>query len=169
MLTDKKSLDLINKAHPAIREALKLAMEECCLKTPKGVHPTFTETIRSYERSDALYNQPFDGKDNDGDGKIDEADEKVTNAKGGSSWHNFGLAADFVLIINGKTSWIVDKNWLLCISIFEKYGFKSGIHFKSMKGGDAPHIEKTFGLSLSTARIRYANKDFIAGTNFIRI
>lgn len=167
MLTDKKSLELIQLAHPTIREALTLALEECCLKTPKGVHPTLTETIRSYERSDALYNQPFDGKDNDGDGKIDEADEKVTNAKGGSSWHNFGLAADFVLLVNGKMSWVVDKNWLLCIEIFKKHGFKSGNDFKSLK--DAPHVEKTFGLSLSVARLRYANKDFIKGTKFIRI
>lgn len=50
---------------------------------------------RSWEKQDELYAQPHDGKDNDGDGRIDEADEKVTNAQGGESDHNLGIAVDF--------------------------------------------------------------------------
>jgi hypothetical protein len=54
-----------------------------------------------------LYAQPTDGKDNDGDGRIDESDEKVTNAKGGQSAHNFGLAAD---LAPEKSKGIIDWN-----------------------------------------------------------
>jgi len=37
-----------------------------------------TCTHRTPAEQRALYNQPTDGKDNDGDGRIDESDERVT-------------------------------------------------------------------------------------------
>lgn len=56
---------------------------------PTLPQPFLTCTYRSNAEQTALYNQPFDKKDNDGDGKIDERNEKVTNAKAGQSPHNY--------------------------------------------------------------------------------
>jgi len=68
---------------------------------------------RANEKQNELYNQPTDGKDNDGDGMIDEKDEFVTRAKGGQSPHNFFCAVDcWVLKADDKTiNWnnITDK------------------------------------------------------------
>ena len=31
--------------------------------------------------------------------------KKVTNARGGYCWHNFGLAGDYAFVISGKVTW----------------------------------------------------------------
>lgn len=67
-----------------------------------GITVKVTSGTRTYAEQTALYNQPRDGKDNDGDGRIDEVDEKVTNAPAGFSNHNFGLAFDVTVFSDGK-------------------------------------------------------------------
>lgn len=142
---EQTSIKRLNALHPKIRQKALDAYAEAVRITPVGVHPFITETMRSFERSDALYNQPWDGKDNDGDGKIDEADEKVTNAKGGQSYHNFALAIDFVNQVNGAAKWVVDDNWMKVVKVFKKYGFDWGGDWQNFK--DYPHFEMTFGYS----------------------
>jgi len=129
---ETKSIERLNQLHPAIRQKALDAYAEAVAKTPQGVHPLITQTLRTFAESDALYAQGRTKK-----GSI------VTNASAGQSYHNYGLALDFCLVIDGKTSWVIDKNWLLVISIFKKHGFVSGNDFKSIK--DAPHFEMTFG------------------------
>lgn len=140
---ETKSIDRINKLHPKIRDKALAAYQEAVEVTPKGVHPFVVEGCRSFQRSTDLYNQPWDGKDNDGDKKIDEADEKVSNSKAGQSYHNYGLALDFMLQINNKDSWNVDKNWILVANVFKKHGFDWGGDWKSFK--DYPHVEMRLG------------------------
>jgi peptidoglycan L-alanyl-D-glutamate endopeptidase CwlK len=146
---ETKSLERLMQLHPAIRQDAIDAYNEAVRKTPKGVHPFITETLRSFERSDALFKQPHDGKDNDGDGKIDEADEHVTNAPGGSSYHNYGLALDFVILVNDKQQWVEDKNWMIVVDCFKKRGFTWGGDWTG-KFRDAPHLEKRFGYNWRT-------------------
>lgn len=50
---------------------------------------------RTFAEQDQIFKQAKDGIDNDLDGKVDEADEKVTKARAGYSNHNFGIAGDF--------------------------------------------------------------------------
>lgn len=144
---EQTSINRLNTLHPKIREIALKAYKEAVAKTPAGVHPFIDEGLRSFTRSTALYNQPHDHLDNDGDGRIDEADEKVTNAPGGSSLHNYGLAFDFHLQVNGKDVWPdnfrADKNWMLVVGIFKAHGFKWGGDFKSIT--DAPHFEMSLG------------------------
>lgn len=156
MATDSLSLSRLNELHPKVRDKAIEAYTEACRVTPVGVHPFITEAYRSFERSDALYAQGRTTK-----GSI------VTNAKGGSSLHNYRLAVDFCLQVNGKTSWVVDKNWMKVIEVFKKYGFKSGIDFKSIV--DAPHLEMTFGYSVKQLLAKYKAKDFIKGTNYLNL
>lgn len=99
-----------------------------------------TSGRRTMAEQSKLYNQPHDGIDNDGDGRVDEADEKVTNAKQGQSAHNFGLAADLVPVRDGKLWWNApDKVWKTMADIAVSLGLTSGYYFKSIH--DAPHIE----------------------------
>lgn len=167
MATDKASMDRLELLHPLVRESAKRAYTKACKITPVGVHPFITETDRSFERSDALYNQPWDGKDNDGDGKIDEADEKVSNAKGGESIHNYKLALDFVILINGKMSWSVDSNWMKVVQCFKEEGWDWGGDWRSFK--DYPHLEKKLGYSLKQLQAKYKMKDFIKGNTYLNL
>lgn len=127
------SIDRINTTHPKVRDLFLKAYQEAVRVTPVGVHPFITEGLRSFQRSDELYAQ---GRTKPG--------PIVTNAKGGSSYHNYGLAVDFCLQIDGKTSWIVDKNWMKVVGVFKKYGFKWGGD-PNFGIYDAPHFEMTFG------------------------
>ena len=52
------------------------------------------ESFRTIERQASLYEQ---GRTKPGN--------IVTRARGGRSWHNYGIAADLVLVIDGKWSW----------------------------------------------------------------
>ncbi|MGL6108268.1 MAG: M15 family metallopeptidase [Fusobacteriaceae bacterium] len=101
---------------------------------------------------------------------------KVTNAKGGDSVHNYGLAVDIVMIINGKeASWDTKKDWDEdsiadwdeVVYMFKEYGFTWGGDWK--KFSDKPHFEKTNKLTLAQIKDKYTKKDFISGTKFIKI
>lgn len=132
---DKITLERIKLLHPAVREEAGRIYADICAAMPAGVVCRFTHTLRTNAEQDALYaigrTKP---------GKI------VTNAKGGSSYHNYGLAIDFVLIVNGEVSWAVDKNWAAVIAIFESYGWESGHRWKFK---DSPHVQKTFGKTIA--------------------
>lgn len=67
-----------------------------------GITAKVTSGTRTYEEQDALYRQAQDGRDNDGDGRVDESDERVTRARAGFSNHNFGLAFDITLFDGSK-------------------------------------------------------------------
>jgi len=123
--------------HPKIRDMVK---EFLNLLLEAGIEVKITCGMRTFEQQDALYNQTCDGKDNDGDGKIDEADEKVTNAKAGQSFHNYGLAIDVVPIINGKAIWdIKNPVWQKIAQIGREVGFQWGGDWTGFK--DYPHFE----------------------------
>lgn len=141
---DKITADRIKLLHPALREEVGKIYADICAAMPAGVVCRFTHTLRTFAEQDALYQLGRSKK-----GKI------VTNAKGGQSFHNYGLAIDFVLLVNGEVSWAVDKNWLAVISIFESYGWESGHHWKFK---DSPHVQKTFGKT--TAQLLASGKQY---------
>jgi len=148
-------MERLNLLHPAIRRSAIDAYAESCRVTPVGVHPFITETYRSFERSDALYAQ---GRTKPG--------QIVSNARGGQSIHNYYLALDFVLQVNGVAKWDVNANWMKVVAVFKKYGFEWGGDWKFK---DYPHFQKTMGLSLKQIQAKYKDKDFIEGTNYIKI
>ena len=129
---DKITLERIKLLHPAVREEAGKICADICAAMPAGVVCRFTYTLRTNAEQDALYAQ---GRTKPG--------PIVTYSKAGESYHNYGLAIDFCLIINGKVSWAIDKNWLAVIAIFESYGWKSGHRWTKLR--DSPHVEKTFG------------------------
>lgn len=155
MALDKITVDRIGLLHPTIRKSVLEMYSHCNEKLlGKGVRLRFAYTLRTNEEQNALYAQ--------GRTKLfDNAGKrlgKVTNAKGGQSIHNYGLAFDIVIILDkdgdGKfetASWDVkadnDKNgksdWMEITNYFKSKGWVWGGDWTTLK--DAPHFEKTFG------------------------
>lgn len=173
MLRDHKvSQPRVDKLHPKIRAEVQMLLERAEAKFPKTVAIRVVQGLRTIEEQNALYNQPWDKKDNDGDGKVDERDEKVTTVPGGKSFHNTGLAFDFALLydVNGdgkyeSLSWDTLKDfdrdgeadWMEVVKVFEAVpGWKWGGRWTSFK--DNPHFEKTFGYTTTKLLEKYKNK-----------
>ncbi|MHB1001435.1 MAG: M15 family metallopeptidase [Armatimonadota bacterium] len=72
----------------------------------------------------------------------------VTNARGGYSWHNFRLAADYAFIIDCKVTW--KGPWEIFGRIAKQCGLEWGGAWKSFK--DRPHVQWTNGRTLAQMR-----------------
>lgn len=137
----KPSLALIEKLHPAVREHARAAFTEAYTALTGRAQLIITSTLRDFKEQQALYDQ---GRTKPG--------QKVTDAKPGQSMHNYGLAMDGAIRIDGKEldwnfskDWDGDKqsDWMEVVLICKKHGFKWGGDWISFK--DMPHFEMTFG------------------------
>ena len=151
---DKLTLARAQLLHPMIRDAVIAILED--LKLPQGVQVRITQSLRTFAEQDKLYAQ---GRSAPG--------QKVTNARAGESLHNFGLAFDFVLLVNGQVSWTVDENWKKVAASFKEQGFSWGGEWKSIK--DYPHLEKSFGYSWQQLLEKYRKGELISGTQYVRL
>lgn len=155
---DKVTLERISLLHPKLREEALKIYEEITKALTGRATCRFAQVLRTIEEQNELYAQGRTKK-----GKI------VTNARGGSSYHNYGLAVDIVLLTGKEATWDTktdfdgDKlsDWMEVVAIFQKYNWKWGGEFKSIK--DFPHFEKTFGYTVSQLFTKYKAKDFIGG------
>ena len=129
-VTDKRIL----KLHPAIRMLATDFINELNEKY-EGDFIRIADGFRTYQEQDALY-----AKGRTAAGSI------VSNAKGGESNHNFGLAFDIVGIKDGKLDY--DLDWNLISSIGKAKSFSWGGDWKELK--DKPHFENMFGFSLDS-------------------
>ena len=135
MKYDQLTIDRIEKAHPVLREELKELYLECNNNiVPEGKRLRFSDVFRSFDEQQQLYNQGRTAP-----GKI------VTNASPGQSFHNYGLAFDFV-VLHGpnfiQATWAVDSLWMQIVNFFKSHGYEWGGDWKL---GDYPHLQKTFG------------------------
>ncbi|MGG4145774.1 M15 family metallopeptidase [Paenibacillus algorifonticola] len=115
----------------------------------RGVPIVITQGLRTIAEQDKLYAQ----------GRT-TAGSIVTNAKGGYSYHNFGVAIDFALLsADGKEVYWDTKrdgnankvaDWAEVVDEAKRLGFAWGGDWTSFK--DYPHFEMTFGLT--TAQLR---------------
>lgn len=149
------SIDRLNQLHPLIRQSALDAYAESVKSTPEGVHPLITQTFRSFEESDKLYAQ---GRTEPG--KI------VTNSKAGQSYHNFYLALDFALIVNGELSYIVNNNWMIVVNAFKDHGFFWGGDFPG-NFKDYPHFENRMEKNWRDLLVMHDDKKFVPGTEYI--
>lgn len=175
MALEKITVDKIAELHPLRREEVTRLLEKAECQIDSSLKLRVVQGLRSIEYQNDLFNQPWDKKDNDGDGKVDEADEKVTNAKGGSSMHNYGLAIDLCWLVLKDGKYVYDqvKSWQFgpqydkVVKIFKDAGWTWGGDFTSIK--DKPHFEKTNGLTWRQLHRKYLEKDFIPGTKYVKI
>lgn len=116
--------------------AQKLSLFEKTLAA-HGIKVILTWGYRSIESQNALY-----AKGRTTPGNI------VTNARGGYSWHNFGLAADYAFVINGKVTW--NGPWDTFGKIAKECGLEWGGSWKTFK--DRPHVQWNGGRTLAQMR-----------------
>ena len=104
----------------------------------------------------------------------------VTNAKGGQSYHNYGLAIDIVLLVdrdkNGSfetASWDAKTDfdgdgkadWIEVVAIFKRHGWEWGGDWRFV---DQPHFQKTFGFSIVQLR-KMHNENKVDQNGFVKI
>ncbi|WP_338552882.1 M15 family metallopeptidase [Paenibacillus sp. KS-LC4] len=141
-----KSIARLENLIPVVATATERLIEHCYAR---GVLIVITQGYRSAAEQDKLYAQ----------GRT-AAGSIVTNARGGYSYHNFGVAIDFALLSpdgkqvfwdtkrDGNVNQIAD--WAEVVDEAKRLGFAWGGDWTSFK--DYPHFEMTFGLS--TAQLR---------------
>lgn len=115
------------------------AFINACLQ--EGIEIIITSTYRDYESQNALYAQGRTAPGN-----------KVTNAKGGESYHNFRLAFDFAPIKNGKIDWNDRELFTRCGEIAESVGL--GWAGRWTKNPELAHCQYSFGYTLAQLRDR---------------
>lgn len=162
-MKDPITLERIKLLHPKLREEVGNIYAEICEALTGRAVCRFSYTLRTFAEQDAIYAQ---GRTKPG--KI------VSNAKGGLSLHNYGLAVDIVLIIDGKeASWDTktdfDKDgksdWQEIVTIFKQHGWEWGGDWKFV---DAPHFQKSFGYSVRELLALY-NAKKVDSHNYVMI
>lgn len=93
---DKITLERIELLHPKLREEVRAIYKEICEALTGNAMCRFSHTLRTFAEQDALYAQ---GRTKPG--------AKVTNAKGGQSYHNYGLAC-----FDEKTEILTEKGFV---------------------------------------------------------
>ena len=152
---DKLTIDRIAQAHPKIREELKQYYIECNNLLPKGVRLRFAYVYRSIAEQNVLYNQK----------------PKVTNAKGGQSIHQYGLAFDYVIMLDKDNNGTFETiEWDLkslyhkvVVDFFKSKGYEWGGDWKSFK--DYPHFQKAFGHTWQSLKRKLDSGDSFKDVN----
>ncbi|MGG1641891.1 M15 family metallopeptidase [Paenibacillus sp. NRS-1782] len=153
-----KSAKRLEGVAPVVKAAAEALIDRCYAR---GVWIVITQGLRTYPEQDALYAQ----------GRNGDKRQKVTNARGGYSIHNFGYAVDFALLLrDGRSvSWETlrddDKDslpdWSEVVEEAKRLGFEWGGDWRSFT--DMPHIQMVFGLS--TAQFRAGKRPSQAQLN----
>ncbi len=132
--TERNIATLLPEAQSAAREFMAAAIEALA---PAGVTVKIISGTRSYAEQDALYAKR----------------PKVTNARGGYSNHNFGIAWDIGLFKDGR--YLEDSpHYRTCGRIGREMGLEWGGDWKSIV--DEPHFEVRTGLTMAQKRERVA-------------
>lgn len=148
MYNDKVSYDRIEKLHPLVRDEVKEIFDYINTNILTGnAKFRIAQGLRTFEEQATLYAQ---GRTVKG--------AKVTNAKAGYSYHNYGLAIDIVLMVDVNKDGVYESaswdrlkdfdgdklaDWMEVINYFKSKGWEWGGDWKTSK--DYPHVEKFFG------------------------
>jgi peptidoglycan L-alanyl-D-glutamate endopeptidase CwlK len=173
---DPLSLQRIELLHPAIRAAARQILAEITAALTGRAAVRFTYTLRTAAEQNALYALGRTVKNPDGAGKQRPLGYKVTNAPAWASMHNYGLAVDIALILDGKTaSWndLPDydgdkvSDWMECVKIFKAHGWVWGGNWSGLI--DKPHFQNTFGFTLKQLQTKHDTGDMILGTPYANL
>ena len=133
MINSRKLEDLNPVVEKKARDFLALCKAE-------GIEVIVTSTYRDAESQNALYAQ---GRTAPG--------RKVTNAKGGQSWHNWRVAFDVVPLRNGKPVWGTAgedlKLWQRIGAIGKSCGLEWAGDWRTFR--EFPHFQFTNGRTLA--------------------
>jgi hypothetical protein len=160
-MKDKLSEVRLQKLHPDVRDSFRAFIEEC--ENSLDIILRITQGLRTTDEQDKLYaigrTEP---------GKI------VTNAKGGTSFHNYGLAVDLAVVVSRKGAkdikeiaeidWEFDMSRLKPVAL--KYGIEWGGDWVSLK--DYPHWQITFGHTVRQL-LAIAEQKKVDGNGYVTI
>lgn len=170
-MKDTISEQRVNLLHPKVRNEVRALIEKAETALPKNMAIRIVQGLRTIDEQNALYAQ---GRTKPG--------SIVTKAKGGSSYHNYGLAIDFAILTdtdgNGTyndLSWDIKRDndkdgvadWLEVVKVFEAAGWEWGGKWASLK--DYPHLQKTFGYSWRDLLAKYNSGDFVSEAKYVSI
>lgn len=162
MRTDPITIQRIQLLHPKVIDEVTAMYNQICSALSGRSLCRFAYTLRTDKEQNDLF---AIGRTKPG--------KRVTNARGGHSFHNFGLAFDIVLLIdtdgNGTfetASWDTLKDfdgdrvadWMEVVRIAKSFGWEWGGDFKSFK--DQPHFQKTFGKTTAELRTLRGTKTY---------
>jgi hypothetical protein len=130
IMRDKYSDERIDKLHPKVRQVFTDFINEC--EETFNVTLRVVQGYRTFEEQDALY-----AKGRGAGGSV------VTNARGGQSFHNYGLAIDVCAMVGNdkEVDWNYNTGELEPIA--KKHGITWGGTWAHIK--DKPHFEMNFG------------------------
>lgn len=128
MITSRDLADLLPRTAAKVSNMITGCKEA-------GIDLLVTATYRDNESQDALYAQ---GRTMLG--------KKVTNVKGGDSFHNHRVAVDVVPIVNGKCVWDDLTLWARVGAIGTQCGMEWGGYWERWK--DKPHFQDPMGYSI---------------------
>lgn len=138
------------RLHPRLRHKLKALIKKC---EQKGIGIGINSGYRSFAEQDELYAQGRTAKG-----------ARVTNAKGGYSQHNYGIAADFFRNEEGKDAYDNSDGWFKKVGRLAKgVGLGWGGDWKSFQ--DMPHLYlKDWGSTTQKIREKYKSYNEFAKT-----
>lgn len=149
----KRTIENLGSLNKKAQKAFEpfICATEAFLAT-QGVSVEVISGLRSWQAQAALYAQ--------GRTKLGPI---VTNAKPGSSWHNYGLAIDLGLFKAGKyldssSPAQADKLYAEIGKIAAKHGIEWGGTWVKFK--DTPHFQVTFGKTLAELRAKMESVNF---------
>ena len=166
---DSITLQRIKLLHPKLREEALNIYYTIRERLSGKATVRFTHTLRTFAEQDALFSQ---GRTKPG--------KKVTNARAGRSYHNYGLAIDIVLLLDrdgdGKyteASWDMKgdfdadgvADFMEAVQVFKEHGWEWGGDWKFF---DGPHFQKTFGKSINDLQNLYLSKK-VDANNYVLI
>ncbi len=122
-------------------QTAKLAREHLRRLSALGLTFKITSGTRTFAEQARLYAQGRTAKG-----------PKVTNARPGASWHNFGTAYDLTLF-SGKNPVWESKHYDTAGRIGEELGLEWGGRWTRLV--DRPHFQRPLGLTLAEARRKY--------------
>lgn len=147
-LIDSVTMQRISTAHPKVRTELQEIYRKAAeALTSTRVLLRFSRVSSSFLEQAALYAQGRTAP-----GKI------VTYAPAGLSYHNYGLAADIVILLDKDQNGTYETvsfdtaadndrdglaDWMEVVHAFKDYGWEWGGDWRGKK--DLPHFQKDFG------------------------
>lgn len=130
----------LKQLHPKLSAKVKEIIEAMALQ---GIEMRVVQGLRTYEEQNILYAQ---GRTRKG--------PKVTNAKGGQSYHNFALAADLCPFKDGKPQWENANAFGRLGAVCRSVGLEWGGNWPRFP--DRPHVQLQSVPTLAICRQLYA-------------
>ena len=116
----------LKKVHPELARRVRMVIDNLA---KAGMQVEVVQGLRTVAEQDALFAQ---GRTKPG--------KVVTNARGGQSNHNYGIAVDVVPFADGKPNWDAPNSiWIAIGGEAEKVGLEWGGNWKKFL--DRPHIQ----------------------------